>query len=149
MFYISSVHGFTYGITDTSDNVEEFYELYQIREFLEMGIKIDGAYIDGRRLIISKINGVSLKSLIDNLCRAKAGTPLRVKINENVDYKHCIYLGRDEDKFLFFDGSGVDGRFIISTNFIRNNFGKIQFDFDNNNPVDVTRLLKEVKTLGY
>lgn len=44
MFYVSSIKKNKYGITDTKDGVEEFYNKKEIKQFINAGIEIDGVF---------------------------------------------------------------------------------------------------------
>lgn len=45
MFYVSSKKDNLIGVTDTSDNIEEFYTSEQISTFISRGIKITGVSV--------------------------------------------------------------------------------------------------------
>lgn len=42
MFYVFSKKDNLIGVTDTSDNIEEFYTLEQIYTFINNGVKLSG-----------------------------------------------------------------------------------------------------------
>lgn len=140
MFYISSKKaGLVYGITDTDDNVEEFYGYDDILKFLKQGIKIFG------------VSGYSYEPKIRVLCDAEIklfqlqrGMPCRLKLSNNLDWKQCLYLGVTESYFIFFDDSGVNGIFNLSMRYIDENGVKV--DVSHNDTTEVARLVNALNS---
>lgn len=136
MFYVSSKNGSHFGVTDTKDNVQEYYSREELLAFHDKGITIHG-------VTSSKITITSPEVI--KLTRTSGGTPLRIKISSTVDYKQVIYMGFGDGKFNFFDGQGISGYFQLSTNWFIERKDKPMLDFENNDPVKVAKLLKELK----
>ena len=82
MFYVSSKNDNLIGVTDTSDNIEEFYTSEQISTFISRGIKITGVSVISKGItaritcIGNKFYSVIEETLFTN---AVKGTPLRFK----------------------------------------------------------------------
>lgn len=136
MFYVSSKKGDLYGVTDTKDEVEEFYSKEQLFKYCTEGIKIAGIFG-------TSINITSPQ--IITLLRTKSGTPCRIKLSKSLDFKQVIYLGVEDGSFNFYDGSGVMGYFILTSNYFINHKNEVEIVFGVNNPSEVSRLLKQLK----
>lgn len=55
MFYICSEVNGKYGVIDTDDNVVEYYDSSEIKDFLERGFKIYGATLHSNRIYIKPV----------------------------------------------------------------------------------------------
>lgn len=138
MFYINSKKNGVYGIKDTEDGIEEFYSYPDVVHFLEQGIKIFG--VSGYKY------EPKLRVLTDaevKLYQMERGTPFRIKLSSNLDWKQCILMGIDDNYFIIFDNSGVNGYFELSWKYVRDYNVKISLD---NNPTEVASLLKILNT---
>lgn len=87
---------------------------------------------------------------INILNNTAEGVPLKVKMNDYLEWKQCIFIGsrydnnRKDNIFRFFDGSGVTGTFDFSQKYISNN-DKIKFKFNDNDPTETAFLLNYIK----
>lgn len=87
MFYISSQVGLQmFGVTDTSDGVEEFYTRAQLYEIVNMGIKIKGVSSNDIK-VVNAAKSIAQKSF------DKFGAIVKRKIY-NYDYETCENLAR-------------------------------------------------------
>ena len=71
MYYISSKTKNKYGVTDSNDNVEEFYTKDEVMDFLRHGICIYGVSFTKSGIVIDIFKGIeqtetTIKSLISN-----------------------------------------------------------------------------------
>jgi hypothetical protein len=145
MFYISSKKGKKYGVTDTSDGVEEFYRPEELLQIERIGAKIEGIFRENGKIYL-----VILSENILPLLHSQVGTPVVVKMTATTAPKQTLYVGYTLDKgkeriiFSFFDDSGISGEFGISTDFARNH-NDCTLDFNNNDPRRVVRLIQRVK----
>jgi hypothetical protein len=143
MFYISSKKGKKYGITDTSDGIEEFYTPNEILQIECQHIKIEGLLRSN-----GKIYFVPLATNILPLLNTQIGTPVIVQMTATITPKQTIYLGsqlnNDMLVFYFFDDSGLSGDFGISSDFAcRHKDFKLKFN--DNDPLKVQQLLQRLK----
>lgn len=149
MFYISNIRNKTVGITDTTDNVEEFLSSNEVLLAEKQVGKIEGILrIKGR------IYFIPLTNMTLALKQKKVGIPVRVKLTAGLDYKQTVYMGSkfDENRkdvvFYFYDDSGVDGYFGVSCNYALMHKDELFFDFENNDAVRVATLLRRIKDNG-
>ena len=88
------------------------------------------------------------KNMIQTLDSLAVGTPLLIDVGTG-EYTQVIYQGVAEIQYrtayMFYDGSGIDGTFGETKRFILDNPGTVSMILDDNDPVEVSRLLKEIK----
>ena len=137
MFYVNSRKGDLYGIIDTEDGVEDFCSKDQIKGFLKIGAKIAGIAPSGHIY--------TLNSKTARLWFSEKGIPVMVKSSPTLDWKQTLYCGMEEKDgkllFKFFDGGLAP--FGFSSDFISRS--GVDFDFDNNDPLEMTQLIMQVK----
>ena len=112
MFYVSSRKGKLIGITDTTDGVEEMINMDPM-------VKPLG------------VNSVKLIKL-------PIGSPVRVKLKSNGDFKQCIVAGFTADGVTLYDGSMYN----VKYDYI--DIGGVLVDTEHNDAVAVTRLLQSM-----
>ena len=138
MYYISGVQSNTVDVTDTKDNVEERIDKAEAVKLVKSGVTIYGVDRKNDSFRFKKYTKDVIK-----LFSLKEGTPLRIRLSKNLDYKQVIYMGySNEGKFGFFDGEGIDSYFFLSIDFIVSKEGAMKFDFDNNDATKVATLLR-------
>lgn len=98
----------------------------------------------GEKVELSGIGAINV------LLKLQAGTPLKVKIADFLDWKQCIMLKVEKDAnkgiiFTFFDGSGTTGLFQLSQKSILDTNSKIKFLFNDNDPVETNFLIKYMR----
>ena len=86
---------------------------------------------------------------VNKLIHMEIGTPLKVKTGYS-DFIQAIFMGIKDiqscESFVFFTDEGLTGAFGLSAKFIRNNTEQVQFKFNDNDPVEVARLLEIIKS---
>ena len=95
MFYVSSIKDNLVGITDTYDNIEEFYSVYDIKEF-PSHIKINGVSSKG----IEKINlgeAILTRDIVKKIDCKKELTFEVVNLRDIFKYKLAGYRGITDD----------------------------------------------------
>ena len=95
MFYVSSIKDNLVGITDTYDNIEEFYSVYDIKEF-PSHIKINGVSSKG----IEKINlgeAILTRDIVKKIDCKKELTFEVVNLRDILKYKLAGYRGITDD----------------------------------------------------
>lgn len=84
------------------------------------------------------------------LLQMEIGTPLKIKESIYSDFQQVIFMGiknvQTREAFVFFNNEGLTGSFALSSKFIENNTETVQFMFDNNDPVEVTKLINILKS---
>ena len=92
-----------------------------------------------------QLSGMDATNALDKL---EKGMPVSVTYGKG-EPKQAIYLGKspDEGRYQFYDGEGVNGRFDFSGMWLKDN-DTVKFDFENNDPFEVNRLLQQVKGKG-
>lgn len=78
--------------------------------------------------------------IIGQLNKLMIGTPLKIRLNSFI-WKQCILSGKEGSVYYFFDGSGITGEFALSERFINDKSNNVQINLDDNNPIEVTKLL--------
>ena len=154
MFYVSSKSDNLIGVTDTSDNIEEFYTLEQISTFISRGVKITGVSVISNGItaritcIGNKFYSVIEETLFTN---AVNGIPLRLKLQANLDFKQCIFVSKESKGtsakgFSLFTYTFYDGTlFSLSSKFLKEHKDEIKVDYNDNKPEEVARLIKQLK----
>lgn len=143
MFYVSSKNASYIGVTDSDDGITEYYTMSDLKKFKSQGINILG-------LTNNFTYVVNYKFI--NLWNISKGAPLRIRFNKSLDYKLVLYIGcyLDESKkcmiFKFFDGEGLTGVFNISSIFLNTKSSEISIDFDNIDPIRLSKLIKMIKS---
>ena len=143
MFYVSSKNASYIGITDSDDGITEYYTMSDLKKFKSQGINILGLTDNFTYVVNYKF--IKLWSL-------NKGTPLRIRFNKSLDYKLALYMGcsLDESKkcivFKFFDGEGSTGVFNLSSVFLNTKSNEIDIDFDNIDPIRLSKLIKMIKS---
>lgn len=102
--------------------------------------------------VADKLNGkisiTSGKDAIANLDAMEVGTPVKLKLAKDLDYKQAIYTGKGDVQgratYNFFDGEGVDGTFGLSGKYISNN-ADIKLKLNDNNVESTASLLKKLR----
>lgn len=138
MFYVSSIRqrGLV-GITDTLDDVEEFYNLDAISCFLARGVMILGAGFKNANGGIS-INVIGKESA--KLLRLQQGMPVRVMIPRRTNgYVQCLLIRLETSGVVLFDGT------LSSLSFSFIDTMDVKIDTENNDPVEVSTLLQQIK----
>lgn len=141
MFYISSKNNGKFEVTDTNDNVKEWYTEQQIRKI-----------ISDNQVVIYGVTPLCIgvtTPVVEILKKTQTGVPIRIKLSNNTGFKQCIYMGRDFGTFDFFDGEGVNGFFTLSANWFIKQKDEIRIDLDNNDTFKVASLVKLSKQMGY
>lgn len=88
---------------------------------------------------------------VNNVIKLSKGTPIQIKVGEYSDWKQALFMGIDKDsslessKLTFFDGCGISGIFQFSMKYIADNPNKVRFKLNDNNPVEVSKLLSSIK----
>lgn len=145
MFYISKVFKSHINVIDTTDNVEESLTATELLQAERMGYKIAGIlHKNGHVYFLPyTIDLIKLDTMI-------VGTPVRIKLSKGLDFKQTLYAGRKLKNgkliFYFYDDSGVDGYFGLSSEYIVDNH--VNFDFNNNDTTRVATLVHRFKDLG-
>lgn len=107
MFYISSKKGIKYGVTDTSDMVEEYYTEPQILKFIQSSVKIHGVIIGHTRQInfsvIPKDKVRYLEMSTEQLIRMYL-KPALTKCNVELPYSSDIRVRENEFESRFLGG---------------------------------------------
>ena len=136
MFYVSSVCGNKFGVTDTSDGVEEFYTKNELSCFLARGYFILGVAFKNTNgdLSINVICPEAAKMLY-----LQSGMPVRVKLSDRLPYKQFILIRVDADGVMLFDGTVSK----ITFSFIKNS--RILVDTKQNDAIRVAELLRLVQ----
>ena len=95
-----------------------------------------------------KVSITSGKDAIANLEAMNVGTPVKLKLAKDLDYKQAIYTGKGDVQgratYNFFDGEGVDGTFGLSGRYISNN-ADIKLKLNDNNVEATAGLLKKLR----
>lgn len=88
------------------------------------------------------------KEMVKTLDSLSEGTPLLIDVGTG-EYTQVIYMGIGEVQYqpayLFYDGEGVNGQFGETKRFILNNPGTVSIILDDNDPSEVSKLLKDIK----
>lgn len=115
MYYISSKNDDKYGVTDTTDGVEEFYTVSQLRDLVLQGFRIKGCNYGGRDEL--KIKGFWSINLEERhkVIEIKVGKYYNFKyrdrwngVNQCIGY--CSKIDASEYDFVYFillDGSSI------------------------------------------
>lgn len=84
--------------------------------------------------------------------------PVRIKLSKTLGLKQCIYMKVDKfeptpegfmnNRYYFYDGSGVDGAFCLSSKYLTEHRNEIILDFSNSDPTETARLLAEIRKKG-
>lgn len=141
MYFICARENGKVGIKDTKDGVVEYYTEEEAVSIIKQGIEIWGITFAG----VNKYGFDVLSETILKIMQCETGTPVRLKLSKNSDYKQALYIGVRGDKYVFYDGSGFTGYYELSKDFILRNEGNIDVDLDNNDPVKVATLTKKYK----
>lgn len=92
------------------------------------------------------------KKANDILLHMEIGIPLKVKASAYSDFQQVIFMGikdvQSREAFVFFNNEGLTGTFALSSRFIENNTEAVQFIFDDNDPMEVCRLINIIKSTG-
>lgn len=154
MFYVSSKKDNLIGVTDTSDNIEEFYTLEQISTFISRGVKITGVSATSNGItakitcIDNKFYSVIEETLFNN---AVNGLPLRLKLQAKSDFKQCIFVSKESkgtsaNGFSLFTYNFYDGvLFSLSSKFLKEHKDEIKIDYNSNKPEEVVSLIRQLK----
>lgn len=137
MFYVSSMRSRNvFGITDTLDGVEEFYNKDDISCFLARGMMILGASFKNMNgnLNINVIGRESAKFL-----RLQSGMPVRVKLSGNLPFKQFILIRIETDGVMLFDGT------LSKLSFSFMDVNNVVVDTENNDAIRVTELLTQIR----
>ena len=98
-----------------------------------------------------KVSITSGRDAIANLEAMNVGTPVKLKLTKDGEYKQAIYTGKGEiqgrETYQFYDGEGVDGMFGLSERYISNN-GDIKLKLNDNNVEVTAGLLKKLRDRG-
>lgn len=147
MYFISGVSKNKILVTDTSDGVEDKMTPIEVLKAERMGFKILGLYHSSGHVYFCPYTMDLVR-----LANSQYGIPLRVRLTEGLGFKQVLYIGHefkgDKDTFYFFDDSGIDGYFGLTSDYISTNSKSVKFDFDNNEPVRVSILTKRLKDSG-
>ena len=115
MFYISSKKNNTYGVTDTSDGIEEFYTIEQLKELILQGFRIKGcSYRDREDLKKNGFWGIEVQEK-RNKVSIKVGRYYNFKFRDKWDginqcMGYCSKIDSSEYDFVYFilmDGSSI------------------------------------------
>jgi len=91
------------------------------------------------------ITGKEMVATLDNL---EVGTPILLDYGKG-EYDQVIFQGEGDIQYrtayMFYDGSGLNGTFGLSRQYILGNPGLISMILDDNDPNEVSRLLKQIK----
>ena len=92
------------------------------------------------------------KQANDILLHMETGTPLKVKASNYSGFQQVIFMGikdlQSREAFVFFNDEGFSGSFALSSKFIENNTETVQFIFDDNDPMEVGRLVGIIRSRG-
>lgn len=98
--------------------------------------------LNGKKTVVNGKEAVATLNSLDS------GTPVQVKLNDTLDYKQALYMGKGEvqgrEVHQFYDGSGVDGVFGLSDRYLSN--GGVNIKLDDNDPGQVAKLTQAIKT---
>ena len=115
MFYISSKKNNTYGVTDTSDGIEEFYTIEQLKELILRGFRIKGcSYRDREDLKKNGFWNVEVQEK-RNKVSIKVGRYYNFKFRDRWDginqcTGYCSKIDSSEYDFVYFilmDGNSI------------------------------------------
>ena len=135
MFYVSSRKGKLIGITDTADGVEEMINMDKLTCYLARGVVFVGVkYKNMNSDPMVKPLGVNSVKLI----KLPIGSPVRVKLKSNGDFKQYIVAGFTADGVTLYDGSMYN----VKYDYI--DIGGVLVDTEHNDAVAVTRLLQSM-----
>lgn len=144
MYYISGVVKNKIKVVDTSDNAEDLLTTTEVLQAERMGYSIKGLIHSNGRVYFCPYSPSILE--IDNL---QIGSPVRVRLSSGLDFKQTLYAGKHLKNgkllFYFYDDSGVDGYFCLSSEYITKN--NISFDFKNDT-IRVATLINRFKDSG-
>lgn len=136
MFYISSKQGNNYGITDTRDNVEEFYSIDSLTKLIIRGIPITG--VIGINSRTGNPNVYVFPKKHANLLGVKKGTPVVIKFSQDTAPKQCVVVDVSQVGITLFDGTF----FSFTYDFISR--ANMVFDFNANDPCKLNTLLRRL-----
>lgn len=147
MYYISRVVKNKIYVVDTSDGVEDKMLPIDILKAEKMGFNILGLYHSRGHIYFCPYT----KELV-KISQLDIGVPIRVRLTKGLGYKQTLYLGHEfngnKDIFYFFDDSGIDGYFGLSSDYIYSNRESVNFDFENNDSTRVAILTRRLKDSG-
>ena len=97
-----------------------------------------------------EIKVYSGNEIVDLLSKMEKGTPLKMTCTSKENYKQCLYVGKERTplgliEHTFFDGSGLSGLFKFSERFMVNNSKTVKITIDDNDAVEVTRLIQKAR----
>lgn len=146
MYYITKINQKYVWVKDTDDGVVDKFDKHEVLALEKRGIKIHGIFHHLGKIHFSAYNDTSAKLLTTSI-----GTPIRVRLSKDLDYKQTLFLGSqikdDKEVFMFYDDSGADGYFALSAQYLYNN-AVVVLDFNNNDPQRVSTLTKRLKDSG-
>ena len=145
MYYITKVTKNSVSVMDTADNVEDKLTPIEVLQAERMGYKVKGLIHLNGQVYFYPYTVDLIK--VDSLA---VGTPVRIKLSKGLGFKQTLYAGKQFKNgklvYYFYDDSGVDGYFGLSSEYIAEN--SISFDFSNNDAVRVATLVHRFKDLG-
>ena len=140
MLFLSDIRKNEYAVYDSDDGTVEWLGYKDIVS-LAKRIPLNGVLVVGNNIqVATPVN----KDLI-RLESSKIGTPFRIKLATNLDWKQCVYGGCN-----YKDYSTIVYKFIENNSFfnLTNKYilkNQIGFDFDNNNPIEVAKIINSLK----
>ena len=145
MYYISSKNMNRYGITDTNDGVEEFFTMSELINIANK-VKVEGLLVMNGQIRMATPTTPDLIKLES----CKIGTPFRIKLSRNSDWKQCIYIGCNYDNeskvtFKIADSnSGKNNYFLLTNGYVIRHKKDCKFDFCFFDQVEVNIILKNI-----
>ena len=135
MFYVSKVLKTCVYVTNINTGESSKISKTALANYVRNGVVVYGASTFNRRgeLIINKYH----KNLAILATKA-VGTPVFVRTSKTREPEAALYLGRDGDYFVFYDGT----LFQFSEEYITKQWGDIKVTFGNVDPIVLARLVK-------
>lgn len=147
MFYIVKVSDNLISVLDTSDGVVDDLTPKEVLKAEELGIEVVGVHHFRGSICFCPYTDDLIK-----LMSIKIGTPVMVKVAKGIGFKQTLYIGHkfenERDIFYFYDDSGVDGYFGLASDYVAENKGSVQFDFENKERVRASILTRRFKDFG-
>lgn len=139
MFYVSSRRGRQVGVTDTTDNVEEFVSVDKLTCYLARGIQIAGVHYRNVNSDpdIKPLGRESVKFLY-----MQSGTPVRLKLDSKSPWKQCLFVRATLNSVFLFDGV----MFELTYSYI--DMRGISVDASKNDAIKVSELLRQVQAVS-
>lgn len=141
-YYISSISGDMFGVTDLKEDKETLYSLNDIYKLMSDGVCIYGMYANGEYEIIPRMCAILLNTI--------EGSPVCLKYTGHENYRQVIYMGYFFDAgrcitmFMFFDGKHDNSMIAFSSKYILENSNAFDLSYDNNE-IEVDKLVEMIE----